>query len=147
MPPAVDLPNCQAAAQIVAWFAAFAVPLNASLFLLRIIGVFYDMPYVRVIFTLLWMGTLGTFAAPFAFVGTNVGPTNQCIVHSMGRSASAGFFASIFYDTMVFFAISIRLLLDNPADGWAAKAKVFISAEKMGYLSQALLQTGQVYYL
>ena len=147
MPPAIDLPNCQAAAQIAAWFAAFAIPLNASLFLLRIIGVFYDMCYVRVAFTLLWIGTLGSFAAPFALVGTNVGPTNQCIVNSVERSASTGFFASMFYDTMVFLAISIRLLLDNPADGWVAKAKLFISTEKMGYLSQALLQTGQVYYL
>ena len=65
----------------------------------------------------------------------------------MEESASTGFFGLIFYDTMVFLAISIRLLLDNPADGWIAKAKVFISTEKMGYLSQALLQTGQVYYL
>ena len=147
MPPAVDLPNCQAAAQIAAWFAAFAVPLNASLFLLRIIGVFYDMPYVCAIFTLLWMGTLGSFAVPFALTGKNIGPTNQCIIYSVGESASTGFFGLIFYDTMVFLAISIRLLLDNPADGWIAKAKVFISTEKMGYLSQALLQTGQVYYL
>ena len=105
------------------------------------------MCYVRVAFTLLWLGTLGSFAAPFALVGKNIGPTNQCIVHIVELRASTGFFASIFYDTMVFLAISIRLLLDNPADGWTAKAKVFFSPEKMGYLSQALLQTGQVYYL
>ena len=98
-------------------------------------------------FTLLWFGTLGSFTAPFAFVGAHIGPTNQCIVRSAKEIASAGLIAILLYDTIVFTAISIRLLLDNPGDGWAAKMKMFCRGDKMGYLSKALLQTGQAYYL
>ena len=141
------LNDCQIVIRAVGWFGAFAVPLNASLFLLRIWGVFYDIRSVCVLFTVLWLSTFGSFTAPFTFVGRHIGPTRECIIRSVEKSTSAGFVAIVIYDTMVFIAISLRLLLDNPADGWIARLKLFFSGEKMGYLSRALLQTGQMYYL
>lgn len=108
---------------------------------------FYDVRPVCVIFTLLWLATFASFTAPFTFVGVHIGPTKECILRSVEKSTSAGFVAIVIYDTMVFIAISVRLLLDNPADGWIARIKLFFSGEKMGYLSRALLQTGQLYYL
>ena len=108
---------------------------------------FYDIRSVCVLFTVLWLSTFGSFTAPFTFVGRHIGPTRECIIRSVEKSTSAGFVAIVIYDTMVFIAISLRLLLDNPADGWIARFKLFFSGEKMGYLSRALLQTGQMYYL
>ena len=105
------------------------------------------MRFIRIFFSLLWFGTLSSFTAPYAFTSAHIGPTNQCIVRSAKEIASAGLIAILLYDTIVFTAISIRLLLDNPGDGWAAKMKMFCRGDKMGYLSKALLQTGQAYYL
>ena len=105
------------------------------------------MRSIRIFFTLLWFGTLGSFTAPFAFVGAHMGPTNHCIIRSVKDNLSAGFIAILLYDTSVFTAISIRLLLDNNGDGWVAKMKMFVRGNKMGYVSKALLQSGQTYYL
>ncbi|KAK7689880.1 hypothetical protein QCA50_006519 [Cerrena zonata] len=141
------LDNCQAVIVASCWFGAFALPLNSSLFLLRIRAVFYNSKVVKWVFGLLWLSTLSAFVAPFTAVATHIGPTKACVVVKVTDFSAAGFFATGIFDTLVFLAISSKTLLDTPASGWKARFKLFFRGGRMSPIYRTVLQTGQLYYL
>jgi hypothetical protein len=56
--------------------------------------------------------------------------------------------STIFFDTLVFFAISYRMASIAMVGGtWGARVKSFVRGDGLYHLSKALLQSGQVYYL
>ncbi|CAL1708181.1 unnamed protein product [Somion occarium] len=144
---AAPLSNCQTMINITGWFGAFALPCNSMLFLLRIRGVFFNSRIITIIFSLLWLSTLASFTAPFTFTANNIGPTDNCIITRVDERSSAGFFSIGVFDTMVFIAITIRILSFNPTISWSERLRTFWSGKNMGRVSRALLQTGQLYYL
>ncbi|KAK7689905.1 hypothetical protein QCA50_006544 [Cerrena zonata] len=141
------LNNCQAAILVSCWLAAIVLPLNSLLFLIRILGVFHDSKVIKIGFSVLWFPTLCSFIAPFVASASHIGPTQKCEVDRVTAGSSSGFYVIAIYDTLVFIAITLRILSDNLAKGWKTRAKVFVSAEKMGPVFRIVLQTGQLYYL
>ena len=134
-----------------AWFLAFSIPFNGLLFLFRIRAVFHDSKKVVFLFCVLWVVELGcSLVLPF---GSNViyaKELNSCLDTFIAEFVSLGPMVSWIYDTLVFVAISARLVSYVWVPGvlsWKARFRAFFLGSRKGLVSQALLQTGQVYYL
>ena len=139
--------DCEAIIMISCWLTAFALPLNSTLFLIRIWGVFHDNRKIRIVFVILWSSTFCSLLSPFASTANHVGPTDQCITEKVDKGDSAGFFALTTYDTLVLLAISVKILVDTPATTLKDRIRLFFGNEGMGHLYRMVLWTGQLYYL
>ena len=128
-------------------FGAFIAPLNSSLFLLRIWGVFYGSKPVISLFSILWLSTFASFPSIFAIKSHSIGPTNYCIVQNAPHLVSLAFTVTVVFDTLVFLAITFRIIFDSPVQGWKARLGLFFNGKNIDRISKALLQTGQVYYM
>lgn len=143
--------NCQVLVVCTAWFAACAIPLNSLLFLFRIRAVFNDSKRVIIFFGLLWVVELGcSLSMPFGIRATYVKTLRSCHDTFVADFVSLGPIISWIYDTLVFFAISAKLMSYTPMERqhtrYGRLVSFFSSLEK-GRVSRALLQTGQIYYL
>ena len=132
---------------ISCWLTAFALPLNSTLFLIRIWGVFHDNRKIQIAFIILWSSTFCSLLSPFASTANHIGPTDQCITEKVDKGDSAGFFALTTYDTLVLLAISVKILVDTPATTLKDRIRLFFGNEGMGHLYRMVLWTGQLYYL
>ena len=143
--------DCQVVASSSAWFATFAIPLNSFLFLFRIQAIFNDTKFVVLLFTLLWVAVLGSsVAGPFGVEATYPGVVESCLNVSIARFVSLGPIASWVYDTLVFIAISTKLMsfsLPTNKPTWGGRLKCFWTGPESGSIARAVLQTGQLYYL
>lgn len=138
--------HCNATIKVASWFVAFALPLNSLLFYLRARGVFFESKLAVWAFFALWLTTFASITAPFAFEATQLGPTNWCVNTVVKDFSAASFVTVAFFDTLVFFAISIQVSLKRSGD-WRARMKSFFTGKGIGRVSTALLQTGQLYYM
>ncbi|KAK7689906.1 hypothetical protein QCA50_006545 [Cerrena zonata] len=143
--------NCQTVVEVSGWLGAFAVSLNSMHFLLRILAVFYDSKAVKVTFICLWLTTLCASISPFIglAIRTDLNPFPQCnLINAIvtARSYASGFIVIAVYDTLVFFAISVKFIRDCPYTGWIARMRIYIYKKEMGRLYKVLLRTGQLYY-
>lgn len=145
--PIAPLIRCQSIYLLAGWFAAVGIPLNALLFLARIIAVFHDKRAIRMLFVTLWFFTLASFIVPFAENAQHLSPSHICTVLGVTTAGSAGAIIASTYDTLVFIAISSRILLDYPASGFKARIKLFWNNKNMSRIYRMVLQTGQLYYL
>ena len=143
----VPFEDCQVVSDVSGWFIAFALPLNTMLFLLRIIAIFRESKLVIGIFTFIWLGTFSSFLAPFVFTAGHIGSTSQCLVEKVTSASSSWVIAITVYDTLVFAAITLRILFDHPVMGWKDRTRLCFSGQEMGHIYRMLLQTGQMYYL
>ncbi|KAK7694027.1 hypothetical protein QCA50_003603 [Cerrena zonata] len=139
--------NCQSIVLVGCWFAAFALPLNCMLFLFRIWGVFLDSRFIPPLFSILWLSTCSSFIAPFTFKAAHMDHAAECFIQWVGINSLVAFVAIAVYDTLVFIAISCKLLTFSYAQDWKARIRLFFCGENMGYISKGLLQSGQIYYL
>ncbi|KAI0789314.1 hypothetical protein C8Q75DRAFT_807408 [Abortiporus biennis] len=139
--------NCHALAKTIGWCGAAAMPLNSLLFFFRVKAVFNNNPIVVVLFGILWLATLGCISAPFAVDGTSIGTTRSCVSTSVQSYSSAGIIIVAVHDTLVFFAITIKLTMSSLADSWTQQLRTFFSGRGMGKMSRTLLMSGQLYYL
>ncbi|CAL1717204.1 unnamed protein product [Somion occarium] len=138
--------DCYVLTKIADWFGALALPCNSLLFLLRVRGVFYQSHKIFAMFCVLWLFTLGSLAGPFTIKAIN-DHSPHCLLDVQSLSAFA-FVAVVVFDTVVFVAISVRVVTYiGWADSWQGQMKSFISGKGLGHISRALLQTGQLYYL
>lgn len=140
--------DCHALAKAIGWCGAFALPLNSLLFFFRIRAVFSTSWMTQLFFFCTWLGVFGgALTAPFGVDGVHIGTTMNCVNSNVKAYSSAGSIVVALNDTMVFIAISVRLLMYSLADTWDERFKVFFSGRGMGNMSKSLLQTGQLYYL
>ena len=141
--------NCQALQIALGVCFAIAVPVTSLLFLFRIRAVFNDMKFVFWIFVFLWASVLaGCITVPFAISGTNIGPTSHCINSDVEPFSSAGIIISAVNDTLVLFAISLRLVFNaSGPDRSAARMKGVWRGGTLPQISKSILQSGQQYYL
>jgi hypothetical protein len=144
---ATPLDNCQVVIQISCWLAAFSVCLNSALFLMRIFGVFYESLPTKMIFAALWLSTFTSFIAPFSASGEHLGPTKQCVANSLTVGDALGYLVVGIFDTLVFLAITAKILADNTRGGWKAEIELLFDNRNMGKIYRTVLQTGQLYYL
>lgn len=141
--------NCQALQVVIGSCFAAAVSLTSLLFFFRVRAILYTNKWIVAIFSLLWLGTVaGSATVPFAITGSHIGPTDYCVNTGVKPYSSTGIIIVAANDTLVFFAISWKLL-SSPAidESIKAKAKVFISGNGLPAITRSLLQSGQEYYL
>ncbi|TCD61989.1 hypothetical protein EIP91_007653, partial [Steccherinum ochraceum] len=139
--------NCHALAKAIGWCGACALPLNSLLFFFRIRAVFSQNTPVIAFFFFLWLATFSAISAPFGVDGTHIGTTRFCVNSDVQSFSSAGIVVGAVHDTLVFLAITTRLVMFSLADTWVERFKAFLSGKGMGNVSRAVLHTGQLYYL
>ena len=138
--------NCSTAVRVVALFGALSAPLNALLFLLRVVGVYHHSRLVMCGFTVLWLSTLASIVAPWGYKGSNIGPTQYCIPEGTAKYNGVSFVLLTVFDTTVFIAITLRVMSVSMLDTWKLRRIAFVGGRGLGRLTGALLQTGQLYY-
>ena len=117
------------------------------LFLFRVWGVFLKSRFTLIVFSVLWLSTCTSFIAPFSFKSARNIDTSECFVEWVSLNSLAAFVSIAVYDTLVFFAISYKLVSFGCEDSWTARTRLFFCGDKLGFISKALLQSGQCYYL
>lgn len=115
---------------------------------LRVRAVYNDSLFVKTVFGIFWVGVLGAcVTAPFSLEGEHIGLTQRCINSNVKAFGAAGLLAAAINDTLIFLAITYRLLTFHiPSDNWSDRFKSFARGEGMHRMSKLLLQTGQLYY-
>lgn len=101
-------------------------------------------------FTFLWVGTVAcALTVPVSLTSAhNVGSTGLCVEGAVPAYGSAGPISGLIHDTVVFCAITYKLLFHHIADeSWSSRIRTFFSGAGMSQLSRVMLQTGQLYYL
>ncbi|KAF9044975.1 hypothetical protein BJ165DRAFT_1527917 [Panaeolus papilionaceus] len=145
--------NCAHFLKFTAPFFPIAISATSFLFFLRLKAIFHNNLIVVVIFGIMWTTVfITTFAFPTGMGGVliQLSPIVQyCTVSETHRFVIAPNIMLLVYDTLVFFAISWRLVSvmhvdkDSPK-GWSVGRMVF-----GGYLpsfSRALLHDNQRFY-
>ena len=95
-----------------------------------------------------WMSTLAPIVVPFMVSAQRDDTAKKCgSVHKLASTVLMTCAVVAIFDTCVFIAISLEVLMAYPAEGWKARIKVFLNKNQMGHLFRAVLQTGQLYYL
>jgi len=140
--------NCQMFAKIVGSFAALSLPFNSLLFIFRVRGVFHGNQYVVGFFCLLWLGiSASSIFAPFSVHGMHIGTTRYCIPTKITTDVSIAMTISAVNDTLVFIAITVRLMMFSLENTWKERIKMLLRAQSMGSVSTIVLQSGQLYYM
>ncbi|KAF7351736.1 hypothetical protein MSAN_01606800 [Mycena sanguinolenta] len=122
---------------------------TALLFFLRVTAVWHPSKIAYAIFFILWLGVIaGGITAPIGVRGAHIGPTTQCITTVVPGTIEVAAIMPLINDSAVFLAISYRILAHTiVADSSMARLRVFLGGKGLSTLSQALLQTGQHFYL
>ncbi|KAF9045141.1 hypothetical protein BJ165DRAFT_1528051 [Panaeolus papilionaceus] len=141
--------DCNHFFHIVSAFYPLAIPMTALLFLFRVRAVFDRNNYIVAFFTFMWLAVLGgCIAVSQGVTGANIGPTKYCINAAFKPYIGAGGIIPVVNDTLVFLAISWRLLSNARVQmGLQTTMKAFVSGDYLPAFSKAIFQDGQVYYL
>ncbi len=103
--------NCQALQVAIGCCFAVAIPATSLLFFFRVRAIFNANTWMVAFFAFLWLAVLGgSWTVPFAIQGGHIGPTDHCINTGVKPFSSAGIIISTVNDTVIFIAISWRLL-------------------------------------
>ncbi|KAI6043497.1 hypothetical protein EDC04DRAFT_711372 [Pisolithus marmoratus] len=117
------------------------------LFLRRVHAIYFGNRVFQHIFSFLWLVGVGTSCAVFAGAydsSLEIADTKHCIRHKSWSALSIAFVDPVFFDTLVYFAITYGILATHvKSGGW----KVFSSSRALPHFSRAILQGGQQYYL
>jgi hypothetical protein len=120
------------------------------MFFFRVRAVYCNNRIITVFFGCLWLTLLGlSCIMPLTVKVTHLGTTQRCIVTSVAPHASAPIVLNAILDTLIFIAISIRLVsFSFVNDGtFGARMKSFWRGDGLPTLSRSLLQGGQLYFL
>ncbi|KAJ6454611.1 hypothetical protein C8R45DRAFT_915105 [Mycena sanguinolenta] len=141
--------HCQALATTWAACAVLSQTFTAMLFYSRVTAVWHPNKIVYVVFFILMLGIpAASMTAPLGVRAAHIGPTMQCITISVPSYVEVSAIMPLVNDTAVFFAITYRLLSNTiVADSLWGRLRRFLRGEGSSALSQALLQSGQHFYL
>ncbi|KAF7335965.1 hypothetical protein MSAN_02309900 [Mycena sanguinolenta] len=122
---------------------------TAMLFFVRVTAVWHQSKIAYVVFFILWVAVLGAgLAAPLGVRGEHIGPTAQCIVTVVPAYIKVAAITPLVNDTAIFLAITYRILAHTiVADCLGARLRIFFGGRGSSALSQALLRSGQHFYL
>jgi hypothetical protein len=100
-------------------------------------------------FFVLWLGLLAcTILIPVGILGGTIGPTKYCVDADVPNSAYAAIIAPLVHDTLVFIAISWRLIQNAHMEaGFKGGVQVALFGKSLPAFSRGLLLDGQRYYL
>jgi hypothetical protein len=142
-------PDCMPIIYAISASVIISAPFSCALFFFRVKAVYYDNKVVTMFFGCLWLVLFGlSLLIPFAVEGGHVGPTQWCTVTKVRDSAAGLGFVNCVFDTLVFVAISVRIMSFAYGRGnMRTRAKTFFRGHGLGALSRSLLHGGQLYYL
>jgi len=141
--------NCARFEKVVDWLFPVAVSFTSLLFFFRVRAIFDNNKYVVAFFAFMWLFVLaGCLTVTQGVTGAHIGPTNYCINASLQDYVQAAAIIPLVNDTLVFLAISWRLVLNSHLDNTLKDgARMLFFGVHMPAFSRSLLQDGQVYYL
>ncbi|KDR73157.1 hypothetical protein GALMADRAFT_158289 [Galerina marginata CBS 339.88] len=142
--------HCARIARVMSGILAVAISSTSLLFFLRLRGVYKDNIYVVFSFFILWLAVCGgSLADAITIIGTNVGPTKYCTQGNFTSVVSMSGLVVVVDDTLVFLAISWRVMKFSPSNVWTLKSTLtrFFRGTDLPAFAKALLQDGQAYYL
>ncbi|KAI0782238.1 hypothetical protein C8Q75DRAFT_811813 [Abortiporus biennis] len=149
--------NCSVVLATTTWMAVVVIALNCLFFLFRINAVFYGHRLVIAFFVCLWLTAvaLSVYSAatvPSGSAAIRLGSVTLCLPTevSVGARTSIGLIAAAVHDTLVWLAISLKLILLT----WGPKSpsakpfslKGIFAGSGMGKITGTLFIGGQVYY-
>ncbi|KAL6298479.1 hypothetical protein BKA93DRAFT_744034 [Sparassis latifolia] len=140
--------SCQALLVSLGWCFTVGVPATSALFYFRVCAVYHNSRFVMAIFGIIWLSILGTsFTVPFAVNGEHIGMTTRCINIGVKPFSSAAVITNTTNDTLVFLAISVRLVSFSMRGNTLKDRLIsFFGGGGLPKLSKMLLQDGQLYY-
>lgn len=97
-----------------------------------------------------WLFTIGAFIQPLVLVITNTVSSKFICVVNVRPFGVLGLLGIAAFDTLIFLAISLKLtvIAEDPPNNWMSRILAVLRGGKgLGRVSQALLRTGQLYYL
>ncbi|KAI0782240.1 hypothetical protein C8Q75DRAFT_509392 [Abortiporus biennis] len=149
--------NCSIVLATTTWMEVVVITLNCLFFLFRINVVFYGHRLVIAFFVCLWLTTvaLSVYSAstvPSGSAAIKLGGFSSCLPTevSVGVRTSIGLIAAAVHDTLVWLAISLKLILLT----WGPKSpsakpfslKGIFTGSGMGKITGTLFIGGQMYY-
>ncbi|KAF8171184.1 hypothetical protein K438DRAFT_1982174 [Mycena galopus ATCC 62051] len=145
------LSACNTAFIVFNSFYPIAVSSAAFLFFFRVRAIYNNSRGATVIFGVLWLAVLATsITVPVSGRGTSLGDPPQCF--SLARHGTHGGSAGItitIHDTLVFFAISYRLVgnFAYRQQTRGEQLKELFTGASLPAFSKSLFTDGQVYYM
>ncbi|KAJ7100314.1 hypothetical protein C8R43DRAFT_1141352 [Mycena crocata] len=144
------LPACNRAFIAFNSFYPIGVSATAFLFFFRVRAVWAGSRVVTVIFGFLWLSVLGTsILIPTSGAGIPFGNPTQCIIANTNSHVGSSGITVTIHDTMVFFAISYRLVSDfaHAQRPPGEKIKDLFIGTNLPAFSKSLFSDGQMYYM
>ncbi|KAH7910122.1 hypothetical protein BJ138DRAFT_1009500 [Hygrophoropsis aurantiaca] len=144
-----SVPDCEKLQNAIGASYVFASPSTSALFFFRVRAVFDRSKIVIACFAIMWLGVLGSsFLVPFAIQAQHIGNTQRCINSSVKNWAGTPIITNTIYATLVFLAISLKLMsmtmIDSPTG--SDRVKSFIRGDGLPRFSRLLFKSGQQYY-
>ncbi|KAG6330118.1 hypothetical protein ID866_8970 [Astraeus odoratus] len=142
--------DCGLIATLISAFQVISSATASYLFLKRVHTVYYMNRIVKLVFSFLWLVGVGTSCAVFSGAirdHVEIADTKHCIRVKGSSALSVAFIDPIFFDTLVYIAITWRILTTHRREPGQSFWKAFRRREALPRLSHALLQSGQQYYL
>ena len=126
-----------------------SVTFSGLLFFLRLRAIYNHNQIIVVSFLVLWMGLIAaSLFVPLGISGGPIGPTRYCQFTSFSRSSYAGLIGPLIYDTLVFSAISWRLIRIGSVEmGYRDTVHTLFSRRGLPAFTAHILVDGQIYYL
>ncbi|KDR73152.1 hypothetical protein GALMADRAFT_251721 [Galerina marginata CBS 339.88] len=145
--------DCEKLYKLIPWLFCIAMPSTSLLFFFRVTAMYSDYKSVVAFFFLMWLGILAggvtSVLSVLSDAGSNIGPTRRCIGGTMKTFIWTGIIVPLVNDSLIFFAISFRLMLVGLGERVRIRdaVKVIIFGKDLPAFSKALLRDGQAYYL
>ncbi|KAF7335954.1 hypothetical protein MSAN_02308800 [Mycena sanguinolenta] len=141
--------NCNALAVGLDICLVLSQTTTAMLFFIRVTAVWHPSRTAYVVFLVLWLAVPSAgITAPLGIRAAHIGPTTRCTFTDIGANTEAAAIMPLINDTAVFLAINYRILAHTiVADSSMARLRVFLDGKGLSTLSQALLRSGQHFYL
>jgi len=143
--------NCVLFEKVIDWIYPVAVSSTSLLFFFRVRAVFADNKKVIGFFAFMWLAVVaGCLTTTQGITGSNIGITNYCTTVKMEDYVEAGAIIPLINDTLIFLAITWRLMgiaaVDN-VHSFKTGFRILAFGDYMPSFSRAVKQDGQLYYL
>lgn len=140
--------HCAAFEKVTDVWYPISLGFSALLFFLRVRAIYDRNPLVITFFFVLWLGLLAcTMLIPILATGDNIALTKYCEDASVPSAVYAAVVAPLVHDTLVFAAISWRLVSISHVQGFKDGWRVAAFGQYLPTFTKGLLLDGQRYYL
>lgn len=140
--------NCNALKYVEGVFIEIAIPATSLLFLFRVKAIYNHSKIITAFFGFLWIAIAGlSILIMLGITRDHIPYTRRCTEGLAHTYTMVPIILTAVYDTLIFIAISYRMISLSMLDGpWSARVKSFFTGKGLHYLSRAMLQSGQAYY-